>query len=364
MNQIFTKKLFNCIAIIVFLISITSCDRIKIVINTKINEDGSASRRTEYIYSPSNEDELKYIHKKLPDIFEKGFVLPSETDWNIKKLVEDDSFYYISEKNFDSINDLKSDYYKKSQFFGASQNFISFDMNDMGTTVSYNYLEIFKDSCNIIKFSSVFDSYIKTNKIELTQKLYKITNNYIKDFNKGDAEDIVELFIDHAAEFNNIVSKFNIIGPHELKIINDEIESLNDQIRISDFIDYLGDKKEIKPHSQLIRMFKLDKTKLSDDQKQELFVNIKGFIKEEFTKMAKANNIDPLGAYFTSLDMLNSYSIEYTLEIPGDITNSNGNRIDDNTIQWIFEPEDFFNHDYVIIVKSKLNRNGSTNKFK
>ncbi|MEW5820090.1 MAG: hypothetical protein AB1782_07840 [Cyanobacteriota bacterium] len=354
MKQIFIKKLFLLLPLLMCILFVSGCDKLKICIYTKINKDGSALRRIEYIFTPSNEDQLKYINNKLPDLLEKGYILPREPEWTIQQLIKDDSFHFIAEKTFASINELKSDYYKKSKFNGASQNFVSFDMTERGDSIDYNFLEVYRDSSDIVKFSRCFTEYIKTNRSVISKKLFKTVSEVVKDFSLKDGEKVIDIFIEKAEKFNNIVNKFNIIGPSEKKIIENEFKELNKGIKIDAFIDYLNEDSELDEHSTLIELFHLEKAILNAEQKQELFRRLKNLIKEEFLVVAQANNVDPLGAYYTDLDMLNVYNFEYKLEMPGTVTNTNGNIVDDNTFQWNFKPDDFFNHDYVIIVKSVL----------
>lgn len=354
MNQIFIKKFLVIIVLALVTMFSAGCDKLKILIHTKIEDDGSALRHIEYIFTPVDEDQLKYITRSLPDLLAKGFNLPSEPEWAIQKYIKEGSFYYVAERKFASVNNIKSDYFKKSQFNGASRNFVSFDLKDRLKSKEFNFLEIYKDSSDIIKFSALFTEYVEQNRTQIAQKLFKLTSKHIKTFNMADAQKIVDIFVDKSRRFNGVVSKFDIIGPHEIKMIDKELTDINKDIQIGYFIDYLADNRTCSTHSELIEFFHLYKTKMNETDKKKFYDELKAYVKEEFKAIASKNNIDPLGAYFTSLDMLNTYTFEYILEIPGDITSSNGNRITDNTIQWIFEPEDFFNHDYVIIAKSTL----------
>lgn len=356
MRATFTSKTSTIILLIFCVFLITACDKLKISIFTEIFNDGSAYRQIQYIFIPSDEDQLKYITSKLPDILEKGFILPASPEWEVKKYIKEKAFYYVAERRFSSINDLTSDYYKKSQFSGASKNYVSFDMSTPGQSRDYNLLEIFRDSSDIVNFSSILAYHLKTNQTEFANKLHQEVYKCIKTFSLKDAEDIIKLFLDKTIQFRDIISKFSIIGPKERRIIDQEFKNIDNEIKIGDLIDLLEGQKDIKTDSHLIKLFHLDKTKLNKEKKAELLSKLKNFVKNEVTSIATTNNIDPLGAYFTDLDMLNTYSFDYTLKMPGVIRNSNGNRINDNTVEWIFDPEDFFNHDYVIIAKSTLTK--------
>lgn len=354
MKAIFTKKFIQIIFVLSLTIFMTACDKVKISFYTEIFENGSAFRTVQYAYTPSNEAQLKFINSKLPDILQKGFVLPKVPDWTIKEKIEDKTFYFIAEKKFNSINELKSDYYKLSNFFGASQNFVSFDISKGANSTEYDFLEVYKDSANIKGFSESFLTYLIANKISLTKALYKITKDEIPEFKMGNAEDIVELFIDKTGEFNNSLKTIEIVGPRERKVIINELSSLNKDIEIDEFIDYLNGEDDKALNSGLTKMFKLNRSNTTIKARKNLLENLETLVKDSFSEVAKADKVDPLGAYYTSLDTLNLYKFEYILKMPGVITNSNGNRLDDNTIQWIFTPEDFFNHDYAIIAKSSL----------
>jgi hypothetical protein len=306
-------------------------------------------------------DQLYYIKDKLPDILEKGFILPASPDWKIDKFINNETFYFSAQRTFGSINDLQSDYYKKSQFNGASQNFVSFDADTYKNYTDYEYLEIFRDSADIITFTNSFYTYLDLNRKEIAQNLYDKVHDYNEHFNINDAMDVTDLFVDKTNRFRKLVNRFKIIGPHELEMINNEISSINEEIRVGQFIDYLNNEKQATNKSKLIKLFKLEKVELNKKDRQHLLESLKDVVKEEFRRIAIANNIDPLGAYFTSLDNLNYYEFEYTLRMPGVITNSNGNKIDKNTVRWEFVPEDFFNHDYVIIAKSYFEPSSDNN---
>lgn len=345
----------KCVLILITLIFfVTGCDKLKISIFTEIFPDGTAFRKVSYIYTPSDAEQLKFIYKQLPDILEKGFILPCTPSWEIKTDIKDNSFYYIAERKFDSLNDLRSDYCKKSSFQGSSQNFISFEKYQNSNITRYDFLEIFKDSADIKLFTQKFYEYLSSNKEKFVKKLYNITQEYISAFEYKNAEEIVSIFINKTAQFNQMLTGFHIVGPHERELINRELKRINNDINLGDFIDSLEPQNKVIEDSRLVKLFKLDDAKLTPQKRKAFYEKLKGFVKEEFTRIAQEYKVDPLGSYFTSLDMLNEYDFEYTLKMPGVITNSNGNRIDDNTIQWLFEPDDFFNHDYVIIAKSKV----------
>lgn len=357
MRQIFSKKFLTLLTLLFCTLFLTSCDKLKILVYTKINPDGSANRRVEYVLSPSDAEELKYIYNKLPDLLEKGFVMPTEPEWKVKKLVKDEAFHYIAEKKFDSINDLKFDYYKISQYVGASRNYISFVSEDKTDSKEFSFMEIYRDSSDVVKFSQCFALHLEKNKKQLIKKLYDVTHPISSDFELKDAEKIVSLFLDRTKRFEEAINSFDIIGPREVKIIENELVEYNKDVEIGRFIDYLmSDDENIKIKSELIDLFRLNNKKISIEKKKALFEKLKGIVNDEFKTVAVANNIDPLGAFYTNLDMLNTYSFEYTIEMPGDVVKSNGNRISENKVQWIFEPEDFFNNDYRIMVKSSLEK--------
>jgi len=355
MKQIFIKS-FTLLLISISVIFISGCDKITVSVFTRIHDDGTAYRSIEYAYKPINSSQLKFIQKNLPDIFEKGFILPSDETWKIDKNISSNTFFYKATKSFESINDLESDYYKKSQFNGASRNYVSFEMTDNTDYVNYNYLEIFKDSANIIIFTNEFHRYLDLNKKEVSQKLYKISKNHIKNFKYEDARDITELFLDKTTAFKETVNQFNIIGPHEKQLMFDKINEFNKDLKIETFIDYLDNKNNENKNSKLIKMFRLRNAGLSEKEKEKLYNDLKKLVREEFRAVAIANKVDPLGAYYTSIDMFNQYSFQYTLQLPGTITKTNGNQINENTVSWQFEPGDFFNHDYPIIAKSYLQK--------
>ncbi|MGD9580166.1 MAG: hypothetical protein AB7V50_02235 [Vampirovibrionia bacterium] len=357
MKPIFNRHFLVICTLFFSLLFLTSCDKLKILVYTKINADGSANRKVEYVLTPSDSEELKYIYNKLPDLLAKGFVMPAEPEWKVDKFVENGAFHYVAEKKFNTINDLKFDYYKISQYVGASRNYISYDSEDKSSSDTFSFMEIYRDSSNIVKFSQCFASYLENNKSALTRKLYDAVHPVVSKFSAKDADKVVSLFMDKSKNFESVLKSFDIIGPRETKIIENELTKYNNEIQLGKLLDYLTiEDKEIQPEGQLAKMFDLDNVKLSQDKRKELFDRLKNVVNEEFKTIAVANNIDPLGAYLTNLDMLNSYSFEYTIEMPGSIVKSNGNRIDENKVQWIFEPEDFFNNDYVISVKSVLEK--------
>jgi len=347
----FLKTLF----LVLFCIVIASgCDKLKVSVYTDVSKDGSIFRQIEFIFKPTDTEQLKYIKTKMPDLLEKGFVLPAEPEWKISKYVKNDAFYYVAQKTFAKNEDIKSDYYKKSQYNGASQNFVSFDISEYGKNTEYNYLEIYRDSADIVKFSNVFTQYLQTNKKSIANKLFKSVSSHNKSFTQSDSDKVIEIFLDNSSKVRDLVNKFNIIGPKEKRIISQELKNIDLKVKLSTFIDILVDNQKMSANnsSPLVNLFHLSNAD-PVNKKEALYNILKNFVKEEFTSISIANNIDPLGAFYTNLDMLNKYSFECKLKLPGIITNSNGNRINENTIQWSFEPEDFFNHDYVIIAKSK-----------
>lgn len=356
MKTIFNKNLFVLTFLFLLILFITGCDRVKIAFKTKINEDGSALRQIEYILTPVNDEELKFYTNKLPDLLQKSFILPQEPDWTIQKYIKDGSFYYIASREYSSINDLNYDYCKLCQFNGKSRNYISFNLEEHGNSIDYNYLEIFRDNSNIKRFSACFSQYLNKNIEKLAEKLYKITVPYVKDFKLNDARDIITIFSKNAQHFNILISKYDIIGPNEINIIGKDIKQIDEELNFGNLIAYLAYDGSLDPKSRLADLFKLRGGKLSNNQKQEFYDKLKTFALEEFSQVAQQSGTDPLGAYFTNHDMLNSYTFEYIIEVPGSITNSNGNRINENSAQWIFSPEDFFNHDYMIIIKSTLDK--------
>src|SRR3989339_522897 len=196
MRQIFSKKFLTLLTLLFCSLFLTSCDKLRILISTKINPDGSANRRIEYVLAPSDVEELKYIYNKLPDLLEKAFVMPTEPEWKVKKLIKDGAFHYIAEKEFNSINDLKFDYYKISQFVGASRNYISFDKEDKTKSQEFSFMEIYRDSSDIVKFSQCFAVHLEKNKNALITRLYEESHSIISDFTINDAGKIVSLFLD------------------------------------------------------------------------------------------------------------------------------------------------------------------------
>lgn len=356
MKLSFNKNTFVLTFVFILILFITGCDKVKIAFKTTINEDGSATRQVQYVLKPVNEDELKFYKDNLPEILKEGFILPEKPDWATDKYIKDKAFYYIATRELPSINDLKFDYCKLCQFKGKSRNYISFDLENHGNSTDYHYVEIFRDNSNIKLFASEFHNFLNHNKESLAESLLKTTRPFVTNFNLDDARKVINIFTDKASHFNNLVSKYDFIGPAELKTISKEIKKIDSELNIGNLITYLAYDGKLEEKSKLAELLKLRQIDLSNKQKQAYYKKLKGFALQEFSKVAQKTETDPLGACFTNKDMLNSYTFEYVIEVPGVITNSNGNRISENSAQWIFSPEDFFNHDYVIIIKSTLDK--------